>query len=79
MSLVKHTQIQDDPTEHAALTSAKEQSASNQASKAFHGAHGTSHDAPAHCQDGKIAPSAYDLEKPVGWDIKEDVEDVEDC
>lgn len=65
MSLVEHAQIQDDPSEHAALTSTEKKTARDQASIALHCAHASSDNAPRDGEHGQVFATSNDFEKPV--------------
>ena len=77
MPLVEHAQIKNDSSKHAALASSKQESTCDQASERLDGAHTSTDDAPGNGQKRKVFPSSDDLQKPVRWDVDEDVEDVE--
>lgn len=78
MSWVEHGQVQDDATEHSALAGSEEHTADDQAGEVADEAHAGSYDAPRHREDGKVASTSDDFQKPVGGHIEENVEDVED-
>ena len=77
MPLVEHAEVQDDASEHATLASTQQQAARDQASVALDCAHTCSYNTPGQSEHGQVFTTAHYLEKPVGWDVDEDIEDVE--
>lgn len=78
MPFVEHAQVQNNPAEHAAFAGAEEEASGDQTAVALHRAHASADDAPGHGEEGEVAAAADDLEEPVGGDVEEDVEHVED-
>jgi hypothetical protein len=78
MSLVEHAEVQNDASEHAALTGSQQHATYNQGWVALDRSHTCAHNPPCQCKDRKKFTAADDLEQPVGGDIDQDVENVED-
>lgn len=77
MPLVEHAQIKNDSSKHAALASSKQESTCDQASERLDGAHTSTDDAPGNSQEWKVLSTSDDLQKPIRWNVDEDVKDIE--
>jgi hypothetical protein len=78
MSLVEHAEVQNDASEHAALTGSQQHATYNQGWIALDRSHTCAHNPPCQCKDRKEFTAADDFEQPVGGDIDQYVENVED-
>lgn len=73
MPLVKHAEVQDDASEHAALASTQEHTARDQTSVALDRAHACSYNTPGQSEHGKVFTTTNYLEEPVGRDVDKDI------
>ena len=77
MPFVEHAEVQDDSSEHAALTSTQQQAARDQASVALDRTHACPNNTPRQSKHGEVFTTTHYLEEPVGWDVDQNIEDVE--